>query len=231
MTRSIAIETIQQRGCDQVAQTRADVCHCARTPVSQGTSKDRIFAATVHETHDGAVSFESLVIRHEAGVRRLAHRLLGWDAAAVDDIVQDVFLAALQSLHRLRGEATIGTWLATVTLNRCRTYRRRQLLRWGWREKSKRLSYAAGGGAGARESAAPDAASPAARACGDETSQAVRAAVRALGARDREVIVLFYLEELSVAEIATILNASRGAVDVRLHRARQKLKPMLADFV
>lgn len=45
----------------------------------------------------------------------------------------------------------------------------------------------------------------------------------------REVLRLRYWEELSVAEIATVLQLSSGAVRVRLHRARQQLKPMLTS--
>ena len=44
---------------------------------------------------------------------------------------------------------------------------------------------------------------------------------------DREVIVLCYLEELSVPQICTILGAKRGAIDTRLSRARKRLAVLL----
>jgi DNA-directed RNA polymerase specialized sigma24 family protein len=62
----------------------------------------------------------------------------------------------------------------------------------------------------------------------DEVAEQVRIAVRKLGTKEREVVVLYYLEELSVAEVAKILKVSEGAIDVRLHRARKKLKEMLS---
>jgi RNA polymerase sigma-70 factor (ECF subfamily) len=52
----------------------------------------------------------------------------------------------------------------------------------------------------------------------------VREAVARLPARDREVIVLHYLEGMRPADIAEVLGASANAVEVRLHRARTKLK-------
>ena len=55
--------------------------------------------------------------------------------------------------------------------------------------------------------------------------------VRALRPKDREVIVLFYLEDFSAQRIAELLGISRGAVEVRLHRARAQLKHQLADFM
>ncbi len=162
----------------------------------------------------GDVSFERLVAIHEPAVRRLAHRLLGWreSTGEVDDVVQDVFLAALKSLGKFRGEASISTWLMRVTINRCRTHRRKQLLRFRWLLSQK-----------------PPANAPAAneRPAADETSELVRTAVQKLPSRDREVIVLFYLEELPAAEIGKLLGISSGAVDVRLHRARAKLRQSL----
>ena len=50
-----------------------------------------------------------------------------------------------------------------------------------------------------------------------------------LPSRDREVVVLLYLEHRRPAEIATLLEISVNAVNVRLHRARQKLKVLLED--
>lgn len=165
--------------------------------------------------------FEALVAEHEPRIRRLAYRLLGWrgggvgDASGdVDDVVQDVFLAALTHLDRLRGHASVATWLVTVTLNRCRTHRRRKLLTLRWL-------------LAAREEPAPPADAAPRR---DETSARVREAVAGLPAKDREVIVLYYLEALPTAEIAVLLNLSAGAVDVRLHRARRRLKESLGDL-
>jgi RNA polymerase sigma-70 factor (ECF subfamily) len=243
ITGSIAIETIPEIEPDRAAPIRPDAPRSARTPVSKTQSKTRLLSRESGDARDPCeagdasgvnASFDSLVARHEPRVRRLAHRLLGWDAAAVDDIVQDVFLAALRHLDRLRGDASIETWLSAITLNRCRTHRRRQLLRCGWRGKSRGREGDAGAAmkcaGAAMEPAAPAGGSPVDRASRVETSAAVRAAVHALGARDREVIVLFYLEELSVADIAKILDTSRGAVDVRLHRARRRLKENLTGL-
>ena len=162
--------------------------------------------------------FEQLVATHEPRVRRLTHRLLGWRNGGddVDDVVQDVFLAALKNLAHFRGEASIATWLTRVTINRCRTHRRRQFLRLRW---LRRQQPAGNAPPGDEQSVA------------DETSAKVRRAVQQLSPRDREVIVLCYLEELPPAEIATLLEITRSALDVRLHRARKRLKDLLSDLV
>src|SRR5438874_10543703 len=130
------------------------------------------------------VDFEQLVALHEPRIRRLAYRLLGW-RGDVDDVVQDVFLTALARIGTFRGEASIATWLTSVTINRCRTNRRRRLLRLRWLARRPK----------------PDCAQPAdQRSMRDEVSARVRSAVRALRPKDREVIVLFYLEDFSAQQ-------------------------------
>src|SRR4051794_19333343 len=72
-------------------------------------------------------AFTQVVALYQTRVARLASRLLGW-SGDVDDVVQDVFLAALTKAGTFRGEASLWTWLTTLTLNQCRTRQRRALL-------------------------------------------------------------------------------------------------------
>jgi RNA polymerase sigma factor (sigma-70 family) len=161
---------------------------------------------------DRDVEFDQVVREHERAVARLAYRLLGWrDRQAVEDVVQEVFLVALRRLRAFRGQSSIGTWLMGITINACRAHRRRTMLRLKWLRQAR---------------PAPDAA-PA----DDETAARVRDAVAQLPPRDREVMVLFYLEELPVVQIADLLGVKRNAVEVRLHRARRRLKTQLADLI
>jgi len=59
----------------------------------------------------------------------------------------------------------------------------------------------------------------------------VRQVVQNLRPVDREVIVLHHLEQIPIAEIAKMLGISANAVEVRLHRARQKLKQRLEGLI
>lgn len=69
-----------------------------------------------------------LYVEYGRYVAALAYRLLGRDAD-VDDVVQDVFLAAVTSLSRLRDKGAIKGWLASTTVNvASRRLRRRKLL-------------------------------------------------------------------------------------------------------
>src|SRR5215217_5846336 len=71
-----------------------------------------------------ADAFDELVGLHETRLTRLPYRLLGW-RGDVADVVQEVFLSALLHASRFRGEASLGTWLTRITVNKCRSHQRR----------------------------------------------------------------------------------------------------------
>lgn len=165
-----------------------------------------------------AAAFEQLVCCHQAAVARLAHRLLGWrDREAVEDIVQDVFLIALRRLKDFRGESSVRTWLISVTINCCRSHRRRSLVRLRWLRQVFSTT-----------ALVDDAAN---RTHAQETSREVRDALCKLAPPDREVIVLFYLERMPAAEMAVLLGVRVATVNVRLHRARTRLKKHLTHLI
>jgi RNA polymerase sigma-70 factor (ECF subfamily) len=167
----------------------------------------------------GNETFEQLIALHEPRVRRLARRLLGWNDADADDVVQDVFLVLLNKLGTFRGDASLATWLTTVTINRCRSQRRKAWVRLKW--LSQRMFPP---GPSEQANGADHAAER------DDTNARVRAAVASLPPRDREVIALYYLEQLSSAEVASVLGIASSAVDTRLHRARSRLKESLKNL-
>ena len=66
----------------------------------------------------------------------MVYRLLGW-RGEVEDIVQDVFLAAFKRRQTFRDESSQWTWLAAIAINRCRTHRRRKLLEFRWLKRPR----------------------------------------------------------------------------------------------
>jgi RNA polymerase sigma factor (sigma-70 family) len=163
-----------------------------------------------------AGAFEQVVALYQVRVARLASRLLGW-RSDVDDVVQDVFLTALSKAHTFRGDSSLWTWLTAITVNRCRSQQRRAALFGRFVKWSRNRS--------------PQAAPAADRnSIGDESARQVQQAVAALPTTDREVIVLSYLEGRAPAEMSELLGLSINTVEVRLHRARKKLKVSLAQF-
>jgi RNA polymerase sigma-70 factor (ECF subfamily) len=164
-----------------------------------------------HATADrDAASFDLMVAREHAYVARLVGRLIGW-RGDVDDLAQDVFVAALGGWAKFRGQCSERTWLTRIAINKCRSYGRKHWVR----ERLFALLQA-------RSTASQE--DPAVQ---QETAEQVRHAIMKLRQRDREVIVLHYLEQLSPGDIAESLNLSRNAVEVRLTRARKRLKEIL----
>ena len=74
-----------------------------------------------------------------------------------------------------------------------------------------------------------DTTSPSGQAVRKELRGRVRAALDKLGERDREVLILRYLEQLPVAEIAAIMGSTTGAIKVRHLRALERLRALLGE--
>jgi RNA polymerase sigma-70 factor (ECF subfamily) len=170
-------------------------------------------AARVARGENG--SFEEFVRLYQSRVARLAHRLLGW--GDMEDVVQDVFVIALQKVGGFKGECSLWTWLTVITINRCRSHHRHR------RVVQKVMGLLIG--RRVEEERSADRAS-----LDDETAREVRLAVGRLKPIHREVVVLFYLEHQSIAAIAELLGTSVRAIEVRLHRARGKLRTALKRF-
>lgn len=160
-------------------------------------------------------AFDRVVERYQPRVAAMAHRLLGW-TNETEDVVQDVFVTVLARVDSFQGRSTLWTWIARITINRCRSWQRRNWLRRKVHNASEVLLH--------QQATQSPAGHQTIR---DETAVEVRTAVRALSVKYREVIVLRYLEELPIENVAELLGLSRGAVDVRLTRARKKLAERL----
>lgn len=123
--------------------------------------------------------------------------------ADVDDLVQDVFLAALRQLPALRSPAAFGGWLATIARNRAADHHRRPP-----HEALDEDQYATQPGAGTEALAA-------------------LAAIRSLPAAYRETLVLRLVEGMTGQEIADRTGLTPASVRVNLHRGMKRLREAL----
>jgi RNA polymerase sigma-70 factor (ECF subfamily) len=165
-----------------------------------------------------AAAFDEVVALYAPRVSRLVYRLLGWSGGAgeVEDVVQDVFVSVLRHARSFGGRSSLSTWITSIAVNQCRSLRRRL----GARVRAMAAVFA---------KARPDHGAADGQAMRDDESRRVREAIVRLKPADREVIVLHYLEETDVETIAEILSVSKNAVEVRLHRARKRLRALLED--
>lgn len=163
-------------------------------------------------------AFDKLVEEYSADIAALASRLMGWPGN-VEDVVQDVFLAAFLGLKKFRGQCALKTWLFTITISKCRTRHYKKMLR------LKRLPLLMGRNTHVRNRAADETLMD------RETFDSVHKAITTLPPKYREPIILRYLQELSTEKITEILGISKNVLHVRLNRARKHLKQNLADLI
>lgn len=158
-------------------------------------------------------AFELLYERHGSAVYRYAW-LLSRSVPDAEDITQESFLALIRKPTSFDpARAQLRTWLIAVA--------RRQYL---WRCRSAARDFAIDD---------QDQANPAGfdeELLRMERAEAVRQAMGRLPQLQRETLYLFEFEELSMAEIAGILNIEVNAVKARLHRARENLKRLLGHL-
>jgi RNA polymerase sigma-70 factor (ECF subfamily) len=151
--------------------------------------------------------FKAMVEAHAADLYRYACWLSGHRAEA-EDLVQETLARAWRALDQLRAEGAAKSWLFT-TLRRehARQFERVRPLR--------------------AEVVLDEIADPRRSFDDGAEAHALRLALAGLGAEYRDPLMLQVLGGFSGDEIATMLNLSVSAVNVRLHRARQRLRSTL----
>lgn len=125
-------------------------------------------------------------------------------ASDAEDLVQDVFLRALEKVGQLRNPGAFGAWLGTLARNRARDFLRR------------------------RRSAASLDEEPAGADRPTLEAREALAAIRDLPERPRELLIWRLVEGMTGPEIADRTGASQGTVRVQLHRAMAALRKKLA---
>lgn len=146
-------------------------------------------------------------------------RALGTRDAAVDDVVQDVFLVVHRRLSEFEGRSTLRTWISGIVLNVVRRHRRTTQRR-SPHEDSKEAPLDP-------ETLAGRGESPYDAAVHAEGTELLQRILDELDEDKREVLVLAELEELSVPEIAGALGIKLNTAYSRLRLARQAFEQSL----
>ncbi|MFZ1946612.1 MAG: sigma-70 family RNA polymerase sigma factor [bacterium] len=174
-------------------------------------------------------AFDTLVSRYQDKVYRLARRLTNTQEDA-EDVVQDAFVKAYQSLTEFKGTASFYTWLYRITLNLALMKIRRERGRFVPMDEPIETER----GALVRDFP-DDGPDPLADLIQKETSRLLDNAIKQLSPTSRAIFVLRHIEGLSTEETGRILNMSASAIKSKLHRIRgaleKKLRAVLKDDV
>ncbi len=165
----------------------------------------------------------ALMGRWELPLKRFLYRLL-LNPHEAADVAQEAFVKLFQNRTAFRAGARFAPWIFTIAANLARNRRR-----WWKRHQAVSLDELAPGGRADTSGWEPTdpTAGPDERALRSEAAAAVRAAVAALPHELREIVVLAEYEERPQAEIALILGCTTKAVEMRLYRARERLRRVL----
>lgn len=166
-----------------------------------------------------ADAYADLVRLHQQLAFRTALVVLR-SAPDAEEAVQDAFVKAWSALPRFRPGAPFRPWLLTIVAREAQSTRRAGRRRTHWTERATREERTLG----------PIAAESAeAVVLVGEQASALHAHLAALAPRDREVIELRYLLDLSEQEIAAVLGVRPGTVKSRLARAKARLREQMEE--
>jgi RNA polymerase sigma-70 factor (ECF subfamily) len=163
-------------------------------------------------------AFEEIVRRYQRRAYAVAIRILRRHDLA-DDVVQEAFLRAWQSLASFDLDRPFGPWIARISANLAINHVRSPLAR----EQELPDGHA--------ETPAPSGADPLHGVLEGEARRVLEQALLSLPDEQRAVFVLRTAEELSYREIADALGVQVGTVMSRLHRAREKLAVALGPYL
>ena len=159
---------------------------------------------------------EHFVQTYQTDLYRLSLSILD-DSNEAEEATQEALLAALRALDAFHGASSLKTWLFSITVNICRT----RLQRHKRHDQLQRIL----NGIFKRESIS----SVEDHAIQKESNEALWHAIHAMNEKHRIPIVLRYYHDLSVAEIANILQIPEGTVHSRLNTARRLLHDVLKE--
>ncbi len=151
---------------------------------------------------------EELIDLHGGYILRLCRIYLG-DRHLAEDAFQETFIKAWKNWDGFRGESSVRTWLTHIAVNTCR-----DVLRSGWFRTM-------------RKSVPVDQLFDLAAPQVPQEDTAVRDAVLRLPGLYREVVLLYYDQEMKIREIADLLGIPKNSVSTRLRRARALLRDQL----
>src|SRR5207245_816954 len=202
-----------------------------RTPTTMKTPEPDTEELIDRVAHGDGAARQQLLARHRARLRQvIAVRLDRRLAARVDpsDVVQEALAEASRRLddYLLRPSLPFFAWLRQLAWDRLVEVHRLHLQaerRSVIREEPAAMDLSDESALHLAERLVDSGTSPSGRLMREELRDRVRSALVRLSDRDREVLVMRHLEQLSTEEVAAVLGIGEGAVKVRLLRALERL--------
>ena len=147
-------------------------------------------------------AFEALYKQHGSRLKSIAYRIVG-NRQDAEDAVQETFLRGYRSIHGFRGQSSLGTWLCRIAVNVCYDITRKRKPETEFTDVHEK------------------------RSPGPNMRLALEGAIQKLNSNYRMVFVLFAVEGMRHAEIASMLQIPEGTSKSWLFEAKKELQRML----
>jgi RNA polymerase sigma-70 factor, ECF subfamily len=173
----------------------------------------------VNRAVDDRVLVERCLAGDEDGLRAFVEQFQGLVFAVclrqlgqrqdAEDVAQETLVRAVRHLNHWDGVRPLKPWVLTIAINRCRTHQSRQ---------NTRIRTV---------KSVIESAAPSARVGGFDLAEELQRALEQLRDEYRTTFVLFHQQELSIQEVARIMECPEGTIKTWLHRARRELADLL----
>jgi RNA polymerase sigma-70 factor, ECF subfamily len=159
----------------------------------------------------GMEYFEGLILTNEKAIVQFAYTYVK-DWSVAEDISQEVFIKVYKNISSFNQRSTLKTWLFSITANECKDYLRKTKRRMKWWNHIL------------QSNTKQDVDTPETIVLQNEEKVSIGKALLGLPVKYREVLILYYYEDLSSEEISQLLGVNSSTVRSRLDRGRKHLK-------
>ncbi|MGV2941418.1 sigma-70 family RNA polymerase sigma factor [Mesobacillus sp. LC4] len=172
--------------------------------------------AEMNEIENGADAIDEIMIRYGQEILQLSFSYVK-NRQIAEDLTQEIFVKCYKSLHTYSGKSKFRTWLWRIASNHCKDYLK------SWYNKNVfTTDYQP-----IYDSFQSDSVEQ--TVIQEEQDDQLASAVMELPVNYREVIYLFYFEEMSVKEISVVTEVKENTIKTRLKRAKELLKERLEE--
>ncbi|MDP4090262.1 MAG: RNA polymerase sigma factor [Bacillota bacterium] len=176
----------------------------------------KLMEALIERMSDGYEdAFERIYSMYMNKVYNTA-RMMTEDEKAAEDILQEVFIIIYKKIYKLKHAEAFESWLYRITVNCCNNY-----------FKKRKSTVVTEDDKLADVIGADTGQTPGEELISRETNDEIYKAVNTLPGKYRECIILYYYSEMSIAQIADVLDCSAGTVKSNLFKAKKALKKKL----
>ncbi len=165
------------------------------------------------------LAFDEIVNKYQSQVYGIAYSFIG-NCEDAYDISQEVFIKVFRSINNLKNDDSFFLWLKKITLNTCTDFIRRKKNE----QMINELAYV-------QKNFYIDNGTFDLIIEAGELKKIIRKAVYDLPIKQREVFILRHYKELSLKDIAEVLDCSLGTVKAHLFRATKKIKILLIPYL